>query len=725
MNVETSRRSFLKGAAAGAAALVVGFNANGALATAATDTTGLNPFVKIMPDGRVSVVIKHFEMGQGTTTGLATLVADELDADWAAVETEFAPANDALYQNLFFGGQGTGGSTAIANSFMQYRQAGAAARALLVEAAAQAWEVDAGTVTVSNGVVTSGDRSAHFGELAGLAATLEAPQEPTVKTPDQFTIIGKVDTPRKDSYSKTDGTATFAIDVKVPGMVYAVILRSPKFGGKVVSFDASGAQGMSGFVDAKTLPNNAGVAVYATSTWAAIQARDAIFAEWDFSEAETRSTDQLIADHIALLDEPQFQASAEGTTEQAAAAIEAAADVLEAEFVFPNLAHAPMEPMNCVIEPTENGILLHDGCQFPALVKPTLAAVLGLDPEQVEINTVYAGGSFGRRATPTSDYPVEAALAFIALGGETPVKLVWTREDDVKGGYYRPLVAHRVRIGLDDAGQIAGWDHRIATQPITKGSALEAFTVQDGVDTTSIEGLREPFYALSNFGLGLSDVESPMPVLWWRAVGHTHTGYALEVAMDMVAAKLGQDPVAYRLSLLPGDNPDQQRLAGALTLAAEKAGWGTPVGEGKGRGVAVHKSFGSYVAEIVDVTVTDGTVKIDKVTCAVDCGVAINPDVIVAQMEGGIGYGLGAVMRNQITLTEGEVDQFNFYDYESLKVTDIGAIEVHIVPSNEAPTGVGEPGTPPAGPALANAIYNATGQWITRLPMLENGVDFA
>ena len=726
MTVQTSRRAFLKGAAATGAVLIVGLRPDGSFAAGSANAAGteINPFVRIGADGVVQVVIKHFETGQGTATGLATLVAEELDADWDRVAFDFAPADTARYKNLFFGAQGTGGSTAIANSFLQYRKAGAAAREVLVAAAAETWGVPAAAISIENGVLRSGNRRAHFGELAAKAVTLTPSADPAVKDPSQFRLIGKDRLARRDSPAKTNGTAVYALDVKVPGMVTAVVLRPPRFGAVLAGFDAAAAAEVPGFVDAKALPNRAGVVVYGRTTWAAIQARDAVTAEWDDSAAETRSTDDLVAYHRGLLDAPQFEARPGADAAATARAVDGAERVIEAEFLFPLLAHAPMEPLNCVIEPTATGVRLHDGCQFPSGVQPVVAHVLGLDPANVEITTLYAGGSFGRRATPNSDYQAEAAMAFALLGGKTPVKLVWTREDDIRGGYYRPMAMHRARIGLTD-GKIAGWDHRIAAKPIIKGTPFESLAMPEGsqVDTTSVEGVNDTHYAIPALSVGLSDAESPVPVLWWRSVGHTHTAYAMETLIDQVAEALGADPVAYRLDLLAGGDKDQRRLAGVLKLAADKAGWGRAPA-GRFQGVAVHKSFSTYVAEVAEVSVRDGAIKIEKITCAVDCGVAVNPDVIRAQMEGGIGYGLGHVMRDQITLTDGEVDQSNFPDYEPLRITDMPEIAVHIVASAEAPTGVGEPGTPPVGPALANAIAAATGTRVTRLPMTESGITF-
>lgn len=725
MAIETTRRSFLKSAVATGVVLVIGLRPDGRLGVAAAGAPAeLNPFVRISADGMVEVVIKHFEMGQGTTTGLATLVAEELDADWQRVITDFAPADKERYKNLAFGAQGTGGSTAIANSFLQYRKAGAAAREVLVKAAASSWGVPGSEITVENGVLKSGNHQAQFGEMVAKAATFTPSQEPVLKQPAQFRLIGKDGLARKDTPAKINGTATFAMDVKIPGMVYAVILRSPRFGGTLKSFDASAAKSVKGFVDAKELPTKGGIAVFAKSTWAAIKSREAITAEWDFSAAENRSTDELVAHHVGLLDKPKHQAMKGAELSRTEDALKGADQVVEGDFVFPFLAHAPMEPLNCVVEPTEKGVLFHDGCQFPTVVQQVAAAILKIDPANVEIRTVYAGGSFGRRATPVADYQSEAAMAFAVLGAKTPVKLVWTREDDLHGGFYRPMVAHRARIGLKD-GKIVGWDHRIVAKPIL----LDTFFVSEeikksGVDPTTVEGVNDTHYAIPELSVGVSYPQTPMPVLWWRSVGHTHSAYAIESLIDMVAHAAKIDPVSFRLSLLAGGDKHQERLAGVLKLVAERAGWGKPK-PGRFQGVAVHKSFDTYVAEIAEISVKNGAIKVEKITCAVDCGVPVNPDVIRAQMEGGIGYGLGAIMRNEITMTKGEVDQQNFPDYEPLRITDMPEVEVHIVASTEPPTGVGEPGVPPVGPALANAIHAATGTRVLRLPMTRSGVKFA
>ena len=714
-NANVSRRGFMQGAGAVGAALVVGLDAKGAIA--AGRQLVVNPFVKILADDTVVVVAKHFEMGQGTTTGLATLVAEELDADWSKVRVEWAPAENRVYKNLLFGAQGTGGSTAIANSFDQYRRAGASARHLLIRAAASLWNVEAGDVLVENGVVIakSGQR-ASFGKLIDRASRYGAKARPQLKDAKDYKLIGKVDLPRKDSVSKTDGTAQFSIDVRLPEMVTALVARSPKFGGTVKSFDATRARQVKGVRDVKQIPS--GIVVYAANTWSAIKGRDALEIVWDFSKAETRSSGEILDEYRELLDKPGLTAASRGDPTKG---LSDATKKISAEFVFPFLAHAPMEPLNCVIKYDAKGAEVWDGCQFPAIVQPTVAAILGLKPEQVKINTLYAGGSFGRRATPNADYAAEAAMAAKAIGGKWPVKLMWTREDDLRGGYYRPFYVHRLEAGIDAEGNPIAWRHRLAGKSILIGSPFESALVKDGLDSSSVEGAADLPYSVPNFAVDVRNTKTAVPVLWWRSVGHTHTAYAAEVAIDMLAEAAGKDPVAYRLALLKGHD----RLRGVLKLAAEKANWGQRVEKGKGRGIAVHKSFNSYVAQVVDVsTDTSGAVKVDRVVCAVDCGLAVNPDVIKAQMEGGIGYGLGAVMRNQITLKDGLVEQENFPDYEPLRISDMPNIDVHIVPSNIKPTGVGEPGTPPIGPALANAIYQATGKRVLSLPMSENGVTF-
>lgn len=711
----SSRRQFLKGSAVTAGALIIGtyvdFGVRKSLAATPQDGPMPNAFIRIAPDNTVTVLSKHLDMGQGNTTGLTTVVADELDADWAQMRTAFAPANAALYNNLFFGPvQGTGGSTAIANSWEQLRKAGAAARAMLVSAAADTWKVPVSEISVSKGVVVhkATRKQATFGELAAKAATMSVPSQVKLKDAKDWIYIGKY-VPRIDSVAKTTGKADYSIDIRRPGMLTAVVAHSPRFGGLVKSFDASVAKAVNGVVDVVQIPQ--GVAVVARDTWSAMRGREALKVEWDDSKAEMRSSAAILADYRKLAATPGAPAARRG---DATGALNNAAKVIEAEFAFPYLAHAPMEPLNGVIEVKSDGTAeVWAGAQLQTVEQATVAGVLGIKPEQVKLNTVWAGGSFGRRATPNADYFAEMAAVAKATGGKAPIHLLWTREDDIKGGRYRPMVLHTIRAGLDASGNIVGWEQKIVGQSFIIGSPFEAMIVKDGIDATAVEGAADMPYRIPNFAVDWHHVTSPVTTLWWRSVGHTHTAQAVEVMIDALAQAAGKDPLAFRLAML-GEHP---RHAAVLRLAAEKGGFGEKLPAGRGRGIAVHESFRSFVAMTADVTAAkDGSIKVDRVVAAVDCGVPVNPDVIRAQVESGVGYGLGAALRNQITLTDGVVDQANFDGYEPLRMSDMPKIEVHIVPSNEAPTGIGEPGVPPVAPAVSNAIFSATGKRLYSLP---------
>jgi len=725
MTANISRRGFLKSAAAAAAVLYVGATPEGAAAAGSSDAM-LNPFVKIDSEGNVIAIIKHFEKGQGPATGLSTLIAEELGVTMEQIGFEFAPSDPQVYNNLFFGPfQGTGGSTAMANSWMQYRTAGANAREMLIKAAAQAWGVDAAGLDIQEGMVTGGGKSAPLGEFVAAAAEIAPSETPRLRDQSEWKIIGNEATRRLDSSIKVNGQAKFGMDVHLPNQMVVMIKRTPQRGGVVAGFDDSAAKDVKGFIMAMQLPTKHGVAVYAENTWAAMQARAAIEVDWDMSAGETRSSQEIRDEIMAALDAAPVYNVNKADASAVTSADDAAAQVVEKTFYFPLLAHAPMEPMNCTIEQTAEGdIVLHDGAQMPTGPHMAYQQIFGLPAEKIHINTMLTGGSFGRRATPDADYQVEAGLAFVMTDRTRPVKLVWDREDDIRGGYYRPATGHKVRVGLDADGKISAWEHQVAGQSIMKGTAFEAMAVQDGIDHSTVEGLADNPYAIPNMAVGLTDTEKATSVLWWRSVGHTHTAYVMEVMMDMAAKAAGRDPVEFRLAYLEGGDKDAQRKAGVLKLAAEKGNWGNPAA-GNVQGIAVHKSFGSFVAEVVEVSGTpeDG-IQIEKVTAAVECGIAVNPDVIRAQTEGAIGYGIGHAMRDQITLDGGAVEQSNFPDYEPLRISDIKAIETHIVPSAEAPTGIGEPGTPPSAPALANAIAQLDVQ-VAELPMSENGVAFA
>ena len=676
-----------------------------------------NAFIRIGADDTVVVIAKHLEMGQGTHTGLATLVAEELDADWSTVVVEGAPADAKRYNNLFWGPtQGTGGSTAIANSFMQMRQAGAAARAMLVGAAAKAWGVPVGEIEVSDGVVRhmASQRESRFGALADAAARQSVPENPKLKDPKDFKLIGKR-VPRKDSAAKSTGKARFTQDVQLPGMLVAVVAHPPRFGAKVDSFDDAAARKVRGVVDVVAIPT--GVAVLAKDTWSAKKGRDALTVTWDESAAWRGSSASLIEQYSGLTALPGAVARSVG---DAAATLDKAATVIESEFVFPFLAHAAMEPLNCVVHLHDGVCEVWNGEQFQTSDQIAVAGVLGLPPEKVTLNMLFAGGSFGRRASPKSDYLVEAATIAKAIGGRAPVKMVWLREDDMRGGFYRPLYVHRLRATLGADGMPAAWEQRIVGQSIILGSPFEGFLIKDGVDATSVEGASNLPYTVPNLQVELhtTNANVGVPVQWWRSVGSTHTGYSTEVFIDQLAQAAMADPVSYRLALLK----NHPRHAAVLRLVADKAGWTSPLaqrdGVKRGRGVALHESFNTIVAQLAEVSIApDGSIKVDRVVCAVDCGVAVNPDVIKAQMEGGIGFALAAALSGEIRLDDGQVVQSNFHDYQVLRIDQMPRIEVHIMPSTEKPTGVGEPGVPPLAPAVANAIFAASGKRITRLPI--------
>jgi len=721
---QPTRRSFLKGAGTVTAmALTIGFEwagpARRAAAAAAPSAGALftpNAFLRIGADNSVTVIAKHVEMGQGAYTGIATIVAEELDADWSRVRVESAPADAKRYANLAFGTiQGTGGSSAMANSWMQLREAGGKARAMLLTAAAKEWHVPVAGLTVEKGIVyhAGSKRQATFGSLVGMAASLPVPEKVTLKDPKDFKLIGH-QAPRVDVAAKVDGTAQFTLDVVLPGMLVALLKRSSHFGATVKSFDASAANAIPGVVKVVQVPR--GIAVIAKSFWAAKQGRDALKVEWDDTHAEKRSSAALMAEYRQLADRPALSARKQGDATQA---IHNAAHKVSASYEFPYLAHAPMEPLDAVVKLSANSCEIWAGDQFQTVDQGNAAKTAGLDPQQVSIHTLYAGGSFGRRANPGSDYIVEAVSIAKAFGADgTPIKLQWTREDDIHGGLYRPMYLHKLEAGLNDKGELTGWRHVIVGQSIM-ADTLFAAMIKEGVDPTSVEGAATIAYAIPNITVELSTTKIGVPVLWWRVVGSSHTTFAVEAFIDEVAHAAGADAFTFRRKLLE----HEPRMKAVLELAAEKAGWSNdPMPKGKGRGIAVAEAFKTYVAQVAEVSVDEaGHVKVDRVVCAVDCGTPINPDIIAAQMEGGIGFGLGAVLYGAITLKDGRIEQDNFNSYRVLRMNEMPKVEVYIVSSTEAPTGVGEPGVAPLGPAVANAIFAATGKRIHVLPFEKAG----
>lgn len=711
--INASRRDVLKGAAALTLALYLPGCAD-------TRDTGLfepNAFLRITTDGTVTILSKHLEMGQGTYTGLATLVAEELDADWSMVNVEGAPADTKRYINSSFGMQGTGGSTSIANSWQQYRQAGATARAMLVAAAAKQWGVAASGITVTQGRVThaASGRDVGFGELVGTAASLSVPEKVTLKQPGQFKLIGKQAT-RVDVPAKSNGTAIYTQDVKLPGMLTAVVLHPPRFGATVRKLDEVPARAIKGVVGVVPFDSGVtrGVAVLASDFWSAKKGRDALVVEWDDSAAFNESTPQLLEQFRQLLDQPGAVARNEGDVE---AAFKQAARVVEARYEVPYLAHAAMEPLNCVVQLREDECEIWNGEQFQTVDQGSVAKYLGIAEDKVKINMLYAGGSFGRRANPTSDYILEAvAIAKTSKLG-VPVKLVWTREDDMRGGYYRPQFVHGFKAALDAQGRITAWQQRIVGQSIMDNPFM-AGMIKDGIDPMSVEGASNLPYAIDNLRVELHSPKPKVPVLWWRSVGSSHTAYATECFLDELAQATGQDPLQLRRQLLA----KQTRHRGVLEQAARMAQWEQPLPAGRARGIAVHESFDTFVAQVVEVSRQENGYHIERVVCAVDCGVAVNPNIIAMQVESSVAFALSAVASGAITFKDGVVEQSNFHDYPVLRFNQMPKVETHIVMSTEKPTGIGEPAVPPLAPALINALRALTGKPVRSLPLTQHGI---
>ena len=714
-----ARRTFLKVSAASGFALGAFPLVSAAQGAAAAAPAGLKPheqpsaFVRIDADGTVTVTINRLDFGQGVQTGLPMILAEELDADWSKVRSVHGDANPA-YADPMMGVHLTGGSNSIKNSYIQYRELGARTRAMLVSAAAAQWGVDASALRTSNGfVVGPGGKKLGYGQLAEAAMKQPVPEKVTLKDPRQFRLIGKP-TGRLDAKAKSSGQQDYGIDVRLPGMLTAVVARPPVFGGKVRSLDDSAAKAIKGVKAVLRVPTDRGgegVAIVADGYWPAKQGRDALKVEWDTSAVTKPDTTALLAQYRELAAKPGNVAM-----QADMAPLAGAPHKISAEFVFPYLAHAPMEPLNCTVKLDGDKAELWMGTQMPGLDAMAAAKTLGLQPQNVKVNTQMAGGGFGRRAIPTSDYVVEAcgvAKAARTAGITAPVRTLWSREDDVKGGYYRPMHVHRAEIGFDAQGKILAWDHTIVGQSITKGSPFEAFMIKNGIDATAIEGMKEPYDVPMKLSVHHPDVN--VPVLWWRSVGSTHTAYAMETLIDEVARTTKQDPVAYRLALMGNKHP---RHKAALQLAVAQSGYGKKkLGAGRAWGVAVHESFESVVAYVVEASVKDGTPKLHSITAGVHCNLVVNPKSVEAQVQGAALMGLGTCLPGAaITLKDGVVEQSNFGDYAVPRITDMPQVTVHIVPSADPPKGMGEPGLPPLAPAFANAIAQITGKTPRELP---------
>ncbi len=676
-----------------------------------------NAFLRVAADGTMTFVAKHDEMGQGIHTGLAIAFAEEFEVDVADLQVVPAPAG-AAFAHSAFGVQVTGGSTSTWSSFEQMRRAGAAARELFVRAAAGRWGVEPSACRARDGSVyeTGGDRRLAYAELVADAARLEPPADVALKEPRSFTRIGKP-TPRVDSPAKVRGTALFSMDRRAAGMRTAMVARSPYFGGRLRRFDARATLAIDGVLAAFMVPS--GVAVVADGFWNAKKGRDALVLEWEPGPGGALDSEALRADYLARGAAPGLVARDDGDAERALADADA---THEAVYEVPFMAHAPMEPLSCLVELRDGGgARITTGSQMFGGDHPAVAARLGVPLDRVEMVNSMLGGGFGRRANPKSDFVLEAVEVALAardhkgLSAEdrrAPIQTVWTREDDLQGGFFRPYFVNALEAALAD-GRNVGRRHRIVGQSIAKGTAFEPMMVQNGVDGTSVEGAADMPHGIPNLRVELHTVDLPVPVQWWRSVGHSNTAFAKESMLDECAEQLGRDPYELRRELLEG-HPRWRRV---LDVAAEKAGWGRPLPRGVGRGIAVHESFRGFAAHVIEASIVGGRPKVHRVVCAIDCGLVVNPDQVEAQMQGAAIFALSAAIDAEITFRKGRVQQSNFHDFRIVRMHEAPPVEVHIVRSEDEMGGIGEVGVPGVASALCSALRAAGAPRIRRLPI--------
>ena len=687
--------------------------------TSAQTAFAPNAFVRIEADETIRVVMPHAEMGQGAYTGLAQVLADELDADWAHVVAEHLASLDTDYNHQTWGVIATGASTSVATQWDNFRRAGATARAMLVDAAAAHWGVPAASLTTAKSKVLdrANNREITYGALTASAATLAAPATVTLKTPDQYTIIGR-DLQRVDSVAKSDGTATFGMDLVLPDMLYAAIAHCPEFGGKIGAVDAAAAKAMPGVRKVVEIPT--GVAVIAESFWQAKKAKDALVIDWDEGEFASMSSAGLWREYAALGAKkgPVFERAGTVDFDHAQAQI-------EGEMRFPFLAHAPMEPLNATAQVKGARCEIWAGTQFQGIDAVMLEQLLGFKPENVRINTLWLGGSFGRRGAPNSDFVVEAVQIAKASGLEDPIKMVWQREDDIQGGFYRPMALHRFRVGIDDAGLPSHWDHRIVAASITKGTAMEAdYQDENGFDLLSIDGMKHHNYRIPNYEYCLHDTAHPVSVCWLRGEAELHTAPALESIMNRLARLAAQDPIDYRRKLLQ-DTPYGKRMRGVLDTLESASKWQQATPENVFRGVAVMPCFGSVAGYVVELKKTGKQLAFHRVIGAIDCGRVINPEGVRSQMYGAAVFALSMVMGQQITIGSGRAVQSNYHDYIVAGSRHAPDVEVHLVDNGlDHPTGVGEVGVPSFIPAVMEAVTAATGIEVNGFPMRLDGFRF-
>ena len=717
-----SRRRFLGVSATAAGGLIVSLYLN--LPLAAQEAGQAKPrvyppdaFAHIKPDGKIVIQVNRLEFGQGVQTSLPMILADEMDADWSQIEAELAPAAD-VYKDPLYGIQMVGGSGSIAHSFQQYRELGAKTRAMLVAAAAEQWKVPASQCRTEASVVHGpAGRSAKYADLADAAAHMPVPETAPLKKPADFRLIGKK-VRRLDSRPKCDGSLKFGLDLDLPGMEVALVAHPPIFGASPRSVDDKAARSVPGVADIFEIPSvsrGTAVAVVADKFWTAKQARDRLQIDWDLSKVEGADSSQLREKYRQLARTPGNVAIARGD-DKALDGI-AAANRIVAEYEFPYLAHSPMEPLNTTIRFDGDRAEVWAGSQFQTVDQMAIAEVLGLKPDQITFHTEMAGGGFGRRAVPDSHVQREAAAIAKHFTG-TPIKLVWTREDDVQGGYYRPMHLHRVEIGIGPDGMPTAWRHVIVGQSLTAGTAFASFTMKNGVDETAVEGTADTHYDIPNFHVSAHHPIVNVPVLWWRSVGHTHNAFVMETLVDELAARAKIDPIAYRRKLL---KPDARKLRGALdVMEQQSAAWRSKLPQGHALGISCHESFETGVACAVDVSIENKRPKIHRVTVAVDPGLAVNPLTIESQCQAGTAFGVSQLMaKGAITLKDGHVEQSNFDSYTPPYIVDAPVIvDVHIVPSGEKPSGCGEPPVPVISPAVVNALSRLTGKRYRTSPLV-------
>lgn len=721
-----NRRDFVVRATVAGAGLVIGVRLSTPLSIAQEDSKAPkkpepNPFdayVHVKPDGKISLIVAKSEMGQGIKTGLAMILAEEAEVDFNSVSVEQAETRPDIYAHM-----GTGGSGSTMESFMPLRRAGATVRESMITAAATKWNVPPAECAARKGFVRhrKSARQAGYGELVEAAAKVKLPDPEKVRLKDasKFELIGHA-TPRVDIPSKVNGSAQFGIDVRVPGMLFAMVARCPTFGGKPAHFDAEKAKAVAGVHDVFEIPalpgdkfTAGGVVVVADSTWTAMKGRNALHITWDHGDAVSESSDGMRESLRAAAQKPGKRVRNDGDVD---AALVKGAKKIEAVYELPLLAHATMEPMNITVHARGSDAEVWAPTQSPDWVQGTVAQVLGLKPEKVIVHTTLMGGGFGRRYM--ADFPAEAAQIAKVVG--KPVQLLWTREDDMTHDFYRPAACHGMRGSVDANGHATAWSHTL-----TSTSIRGYWDKTAAPESQEVGGAKEMPYAIPNVRLEYNPVASAVPRAWWRSVENSFNGFAVECFIDELAAAAGQDPVQFRKALLvkppnwkpkSDDDPDPARLRGVLELAAAKSGWGKPLPKGRGRGIAAFASFGSYFAEVAEVTVNGGDFKIDRVVAAVDCGQIVNPESVRSQAEGAIIYGLSAALKNEITIKNGAVEQTNFDGYDPLRISEAPPIEVYLVASDEDPGGMGEPGLPPIAPAVANAIFAASGQRLRKLP---------